>query len=251
MFTRFVQGKFKPGKLGEVKRFYSEEVLPALQQSQGCLYACLIGSVEDPSEFISFTLWDTQANAQAYEQGGTYALLLNKARDILVDSTEWKVQLTRELKLEYTPVQEEPVVRSYRTTTTPEPHELAEVIRGPMYVRLLSLKIEPERLSEFRQIYENEIVPTLRNVSGCRYAFLVDSPEESEVISITIWDSKEHADAYEKSGIFEGLVEKVRHTFSHVYQWKMKLTEEAQAATVTSEDLTVKPYQVITGKQLK
>lgn len=251
MFTRFVHAKAKPGRFGDFKRLYNEQVLPVLQQTPGCLFACLIQSVEDPNELISCTLWDSQASAQAYEQGGTYTLLLEKARDILTGSTEWKVQLTKDLKLEYTPVQEEPVVRSYRTTTAAEAYELSQAMGGPMYVRLTSWKVGADKLSELKHIYENDIIPVLRTVSGYRYAFLIDSPEESEAISVTIWDSKDHADEYEQSGIFDQLVGKIRHTFSQVYQWKMKLAEETHAAIVTSEELTVKPYQVVVGKQLK
>jgi len=251
MVTRFLHARIKPGKLSEMKRYYNEEVLPTLQKTPGCLFACLIQSVNDPEELISFTLWNTLRNAQAYEETGAYRSLLEGAGNFLQSSTEWRVQLTKELKLEYTAVQEEPLVRSYKAVTRTEAGELAEVLSGPMYVRLTSVKVEQEKTEDFKRIYDGEILPQLRTVAGCRYAFLVESPEEGEVISVTIWDSKEHADAYEQSGMFDRLVEKVRHTFSHVYQWKMKLAEEAHAATVTSEDLTVKPYQVVTGKQLR
>ena len=251
MFTRFFYAKFKTGRLAAFKSFYNEEVLPVLQRTEACFYACLIQSVEDSNEFVSCTLWDTQAHAQALERSDTYHLLLEKAREMLVGSTEWKVQLTKELKLEYAPVYEDPVVRSYRAMMGPEPYHLSQATQGPMYVRLTSIKVEPEKLSEFKQIYESEILPELRGVSGCRYAFLVDSPEEKEVMSVTIWDSKEHADAYEKSGMFQRLVEKVRHTFSQVYQWKMKLAEEVLTDTVTSEDVIVRPYQIVVGKQLR
>ncbi len=251
MVTRFVHAKIRPGKLSEMKRFYNDEVLLTLQQTPGCLYACLIQSLDDPDDLISCTLWDTQEHARGYEESGIYTSLLQKARDLLQSSTEWRVQLAKELKLEYTPVQEEPMVRSYRTATSAEIGEISEVLSSPMYVRLTSMKVEHERTEEFKRIYEAEIVPVLRGVPGCRYAFLVESADEGEAISVTIWDSKEHADAYEQSGIFDELVEKLRPTFSQVFQWKMKLAEEAQAATVTSEDLTVKPYQVVTGKQLR
>ena len=251
MLTRFFYAKIKPGKSGEFKRFYNEEILPALQKTPGCLYGSLIQSVEDPNEFISFTVWDTEASVRAWEHSSTFALLIEKAREIFAGSTEWRVQLTKDLNLEYTPVQEEAVVRSYQTATGAEPHELSKAISGPMYVRLTSHKVELEKLSDFKRIYQTEIIPALYNVDGCRYAFLVESAQEGEAISVTIWDSKDHADAYEQSGTFDRLVEKLRPTLSQVYQWKMKLAEEAHATTVTSEEVAVKTYQVITGKELK
>jgi heme-degrading monooxygenase HmoA len=250
MFTRFFHAKIRPGKEGEFKRFYTDEILPALQHAPGCLYGSLIQSTENSEDFISFSLWDTQGSIRGWEQSSKYTLLLQKSREFFVSSTEWRVQLTKELKLEYTPVLEEPIVRSYREATAVKPHELSQAFSGSMYVRLTSAKIAPDKLGELQEIYKNEIIPALHCVSGCRYAFLVDTPAESEVISVTIWDSKDQADDYERSGIFESLVERVRHTFSQVYQWKMQLAEETHGATVTSDELTVKPYQVVVGKQL-
>lgn len=250
MFTRFFYAKIRAGKEGDFKHFYTDEILPALKGAPGCLYGSLIQSTENPDEFISFSLWDTQGNIRGWEQSSKYALLVQKAREFFAGSTEWRVQLTRDLKLEYAPVFEEPVIRSYREETAVKPHELSYAFSGPMYVRLTSAMVAPDKLREFQEIYRNEIIPTLQTVSGCRYAFLVDTPGESETISVTIWDSKDHADAYEKSGIFESLVERVRHTFSQVYQWKMQLAEQTHGATVTSDDLTVKPYQVVVGRQL-
>jgi heme-degrading monooxygenase HmoA len=250
MFTRFFYAKIKPGKSGEFKRFYTDEILPALQQAPGCLYASLIQSVEDSNEFISFSLWDTQGSIRGWEQSSKFSAVLNKARELFAGSNEWRVQLTTNLELEYTPVSDEPIVRSYRGATSVEPHELSQAFSGQMFVRLLSVRVAPGKLGELREIYKNEIIPTLKTVSGCRYAFLVDSPEENEVLSVTIWNSKGDAVAYETSGVYESLVEKVRHTFSQAYQWKMQLAEETHGATVTSEDISVKPYQVVVGKQL-
>jgi heme-degrading monooxygenase HmoA len=250
MFTRFFHAKIKPGKGNEFKSFYTAEILPALHQAPGCLYASLIRSVEDPNEFISFSLWDTQGSIRGWEQSSKFSVVLNKAKQLFAGSSEWRVQLTTNLELEYIPVSEEPVVRSYREATAVEPHELSRAFTGQMFVRLLSVKVAPGKLGELREIYKNEVIPTLKTVSGCRYAFLVDSAEENEIISVTIWNSKDDAAAYETSGVYESLVEKTRHTFSQAYQWKMQLAEETQGATVTSEDISVKPYQVVVGKRL-
>jgi heme-degrading monooxygenase HmoA len=251
MLTRFFNVRIKPGNSTEFRRFYTDEILPALQKAPGCLYASLIQSTEDPNDYISFSVWDTEGNIRAWEQSSAFALLLQKAQDYFASSAEWRVQLTKDLKLEYAPVPEEPVVKSYRESTPTVPQELSRALGGPMYVRLTSLKVEPQKVAELKQIYQSEIIPTLQKVEGCRYAFLVESPDAGEAISVTIWDSREHAEAYEQSGLFDSLVEKVRHTFSQVFQWKMKLAEEVRTSTITSEELEVKPYQVVVGKQLK
>jgi heme-degrading monooxygenase HmoA len=86
-------------------------------------------------------------------------------------------------------------------------------------------------------------------VQGCRYAFLTEGVEErNEVISLTIWDSKQAADVYESSGLFRKLTKKVQHTFSELYQWKMAAERRSSVQVTTTEDLNVKGYHVVSGK---
>jgi quinol monooxygenase YgiN len=251
MLTRFFNVKIKTGKSREFKEFYDREILPTLQETRGCRYGSLIQSVEDPNDFIAFSLWDSADSIHEWENSETFAQLVDRAREYFAGSNEWRVQLTKDLKLEYTPMVEEPVVRSFQAATHAEPKEISRAATGPMYVRLTSLRVEQEKLSEFKEIYDSLIIPTLSRVEGCRYAFFVQSPKESEVISVTIWDSKEHADVYEQGGTFDRLLDKVRPTLSQIYQWKMKLSEEAHATTVTSEEVDIKGYRVISGRELK
>jgi heme-degrading monooxygenase HmoA len=104
-------------------------------------------------------------------------------------------------------------------------------------------------MDEFKKLYADIIIPTLKKTPGCQYAYLTESmQEENQIISLTIWDSKEDADRYEKSGRFKELVEKVKHTFSELYQWKMALEKETGKKAKTSEDLEVSRYSVVTGK---
>jgi heme-degrading monooxygenase HmoA len=105
-------------------------------------------------------------------------------------------------------------------------------------------------LAEFRNIYGSEIIPTLKKTKGCRFAYLTENiQEEDDAISVTIWDSKEDADNYEKSGVFEDLTEKVKHTFSNLFQWKMALEKDSQGSKIsTSADLKVSHYTMVAGR---
>ena len=119
-----------------------------------------------------------------------------------------------------------------------------------MYLRLVSLKVKPDKIEEFRQIYITESVPTLRSVEGCRFAYLIESTDEkSEFISVTLWNSRKDADNYEKSGLFEKLLNKHKHTFENLFQWKMYLDRNESKKAVTSEDMTVTGYSILTGKR--
>ena len=248
MFMRLVQVKVKSESLDIVAGLYAERIVPVLQKTPGCIYASLIRSTSNPDESISLTLWETANDADTYEQSGSFQRLMAEAQPHLSDSSEWKIQLSKDLTLEYAPVSEEPVVRSYNVTT-PSTNKLPKAEKGPLYIRILSIKLQPGKTEEFAKIYQAEILPVLRSVQGCRYAFLTEGVEErNEVISLTIWDSKDAADVYESSGLFRKLTRKVQHTFSELYQWKMSAERRSSVQVTTTEDLNVKGYHVVSGK---
>lgn len=248
MYMRLVQTKIKPDKLSELRQHYDQKVIPALKKMAGCIYACLMNSVHHSDESISLTLWDSQQHADAYEQSGVFQQLLQGAQPFLADASEWKIQLSKELKLEYLPVPEEPIVKSYAVAATTKEQDSPQARAAFLYLRIVSPKIMPGKLDEFKRLYNEEIIPVLRTVKGCRYAYLTEGVKDnSEVISITLWDSKEDAESYERSGLFNKLVEKVKHTFSELYQWKMGLEREFSGHVTTSEDLKVEHYEIVTA----
>ena len=252
MYMRLVQVKVKPEKLSEMGSLYESRVIPELQKMHSCLYASLIYSTHHPDESISLTLWETQSDAEAYERSGVYQQLVEESKPFLADSSEWKIQLSKDLTLEYGPVPEEPVVKSYVVAT--ENHERIYPSEKPsqMYVRIVSAKIRSGKMEEFKRLYKSEVLPVLRTTKGCRYAFITEGVKErNEAISVTIWDSKEDADVYERSGLFDALKNRVRNTFSELYQWKMKLEHDVHRQVKTSEDLTVEGYNVVTGKSFQ
>jgi hypothetical protein len=75
--------------------------------------------------------------------------------------------------------------------------------------------------------------------------------KEDEAISLTVWDSKEDADTYEESGLFEKLIKKLEPTLSDLYQWKMSLDKEENWKLRTSDDMAVKYYKVVTGESFQ
>jgi heme-degrading monooxygenase HmoA len=252
MYMRLVQAKYKPDSMAKLRQVYDESIIPRLQTIPGCLCACLIKREVIRNEGISLTLWDSKEHAEEYERSGVFQELLRQAKPYLSDSSEWKIQLSKNLKLEYKPVPEEPVVTSYPTLAQAQgkipDHEKTSL----MYLRILSIKVKPGKMEEFRKIYIEEILPTLYDVKGCRYAFLTENiEEEHEAISVTIWDSKEDADEYESNMIFDTLKKRVEHTFADVYQWRAVLEMEYGSRVVTSEDPAVKTYNVVTGRSFQ
>ncbi|HET9130430.1 MAG TPA: antibiotic biosynthesis monooxygenase, partial [Terriglobia bacterium] len=180
-------------------------------------------------ECITMILWDTPEHAESYEQHGLFQRLLRQAEHFFANSLEWRIQLSKDVSLDHAPIQDEPVIPSHSVgATTLDPARPTENPR--LYVRILSIQLEPGMMEEFARLYNELIIPTLRSVAGCRYAFLTEGMEErNEVMSVTIWDTKHDADTYEANGIFSRLKEKVRHTYSEIYQWKLAAERTSHA----------------------
>jgi len=247
MYMRFVQVNVKRDSLCIIRDIYDRESIPRLQETKGCLFAGLFLSDQNPDDVISMTLWDSQEYADEYEKSGLFRRLLDKVRPYMVDSSAWKVQLSKDLTLDYQPAKPEPVIKSYHTTVQSN-ETLPERSGVQMLLRIYSIKIQQGKMDEFNKLYIRDILPVLRKVKGCLYAYVTESHEDHEVVSVTIWDSQQDADAYEKGGTFKQLNDKVKHTFEEIYQWKMTLEKGVDQNLVTSADPTLQYFKVLTSK---
>jgi quinol monooxygenase YgiN len=260
MFMRLVQMKVSPDRIREFVAVYERTIIPALRQTPGCLYAGLVQSLEEENDGISITLWDAQDAAFAYERSGKFAELLDASRPFFSDSVEWRVQLSDDLKLELGPVVPELVVKSYAADLPPDRStEIPGGERNSLYLRIVSMKINPERKGEFVEIYHHEIIPALRQVEGCLDAYLAEGVRgDNELLSITIWSGLEQAKSYEATGKFDELKEKVRHTFASLARWKMALDDvplpgvrRVARRAVTSEDVAVRTFSIVVSQAFR
>lgn len=249
MFMRFVQIKVKEDSISDLSGIYEQEIIPVLAGVNGCLFASLIQRAGKLDECISLTLWESASAADDYVAGGTYNKLLESVSPYLSGTSEWKIQLTEDQKVEYVPVGDPPTVKAYNVTLAPSARGTAPEKIGDLYVRILAVKLRPGGMAEFKEIYEREILSALYETPGCRYAYLTeDIGDPNDALSLTVWDSREDADNYEKGGRFGLLVRKVSHLLAGLYQWKMSLGRDPGRTAVTSEDLTSEGYHVVTGR---
>ena len=249
MFMRFVQLRIKPENVNNFKYFYESDVIRELHNTPGCLFAGLIKSKPEENEFISLTFWETQQQAENYEAAGAFKKLFEQARAYMSESAEWKIQLSEDMELKYGPVDEEPVIKKYVVAAQNTEGGDFKIQSSNMYLRILSLVIQEDKLEEFKKLYSEFIIPSLKSIKGCRYIYLTESvSEKNEFISVTVWDSKADADEYETSGKFQELTNKIKHTFSQLFLWKMSLEKDYNARVKTSEDFKVELYNIVTGK---
>jgi len=249
MFMRLLQVKLNLAFVEKFKEFYESIVFPQLQKMPGCIFAGLIKSGPDNSEYISLTFWESLKNAEDYENSEVFKDLIIQAKPFFSESNEWKVQLSDKMELEYAPIAEEPDVKKYSVELQKDEDEKIKLPSSEVCIRIVSMKIQPNKLDEFKKIYLENVIPALRETEGCRYVFLTESiNERDEFISVTVWDDKAYAENYESSGKFEELVKQTKHTFSQFYLWKMELEKEYSAKIKTTDDMKVQAYHIVTGK---
>jgi quinol monooxygenase YgiN len=82
-----------------------------------------------------------------------------------------------------------------------------------MIIRLVCMKIKPEKLEEFRAIYES-VCDRIRTFPGCTFLqLLLDADGECNLYTISHWQSVEHLDAYRHSAFFQGVWERLKPLF--------------------------------------
>jgi quinol monooxygenase YgiN len=103
-----------------------------------------------------------------------------------------------------------------------------------MLMRVVKVKIRPDAIAEFQKLYAEKILPELERVEGCLYAGLVQSiTREHDGLSLTLWDTREHLDAYAASGKFEALIDLSRPFFADGEEWRLRIGREGQVEYVS------------------
>jgi len=80
-----------------------------------------------------------------------------------------------------------------------------------MFARLTLIKIAAENAENLKRVYNDEIVPAVRSQKGNIGCWLLEPTNNAdEYISLTEWMSSTEANAYEASGMYRTLVEKIK-----------------------------------------
>jgi quinol monooxygenase YgiN len=83
------------------------------------------------------------------------------------------------------------------------------------FVRIGQFQAVPEKTTALREIYETEAIPAIRAAAGNVSAVLLQEHQAPDCfMAITVWQSKEDAEAYDRSGQAAGMVDKIRFAFA-------------------------------------
>ena len=74
-----------------------------------------------------------------------------------------------------------------------------------MFARSVSIHLKPNSSAAFTKQIENETIPTLQKQAGFQGELTFLAPGGTEAVAISLWDKKENADAYAKTGYPEVL----------------------------------------------
>jgi heme-degrading monooxygenase HmoA len=67
-----------------------------------------------------------------------------------------------------------------------------------MFARHVMLQLKPNVAKEFPLTFEKEILPLLRRQKGFVDELLLVTPERKEAVAISLWETKEYAEAYNR-----------------------------------------------------
>ena len=156
MYLRLVRLHIREGSLWQFREHYESHILPALEATDGCLYAALLQPLARTAneDCDSLTLWESVAQANVYVESGRYDELLDGADPYLASATEWKADPFRPPSGQRPPLPD-PTVEVY-------PVEVARQAPGggetnAVFLRVVDHRVEPARFEELMRTYEDEV----------------------------------------------------------------------------------------------
>ena len=85
-----------------------------------------------------------------------------------------------------------------------------------MYARVSQVTIQPDRISEATEIYQDRVVPALEAQKGFKGAVLLTQPESGRGISITLWDTEADRTAGEVGGFYQAQLARFAGMFTEI-----------------------------------
>ena len=81
MYVRLTFIEIDPKDLKEVTGIYNAEVVPVVRELKGIKDVYLLEPTDSSGQVISVTTWKSKADADEYENSGTYRKLVDKLKE--------------------------------------------------------------------------------------------------------------------------------------------------------------------------
>jgi hypothetical protein len=69
-----------------------------------------------------------------------------------------------------------------------------------MFARKISIHLKPNTVAEFTKTLEQNVIPLLRKQRGFKDEIIFSTAGSPDVLAISLWDTKQNAEAYEGNG---------------------------------------------------
>lgn len=122
-----------------------------------------------------------------------------------------------------------------------------------MYMRLFQMRVLPETDEAIRDFYDHVAIPELENVAGCLSAQLVRGSRRPDIyISMTLWQDREHGEAYENGPVYKRLTDELTPFLKGSSDWQLRLSQDLGYYDGSANDRPqVTSYKVKTQQDLK
>ncbi len=244
MFLRMVSMAVRKEQIHQFSDAYNKNVISILRTTPGCVFASLLQNIKGHSEGVSLTIWNSQQEAQAYEASGVFKRLVEVLRPFYAESTEYTLQLSEDLSLEYFPVIEEPTVKGY-TDSNADTGFVDPAKSTPYAVHVVSLAIEPANADEFGQIVTRDILPQYKKEKGFIHLVLLRRGRECQVLSF--WDETVDINTALGEQKLNVLLKGIFQVLPSFVQWKVSHHSSA-ASSASSDDLKATLYRCLTAE---
>lgn len=74
-----------------------------------------------------------------------------------------------------------------------------------MYARMVTLNLKPNQLANFQEVLAKQVIPMLRKQTGFKDEITFVGPGGADVRTISFWEKKENAEAYNSAAYPEVL----------------------------------------------
>jgi quinol monooxygenase YgiN len=77
-----------------------------------------------------------------------------------------------------------------------------------MHARVVTLQVQPGKMDELNAIFQDDVVPAVRQVAGFRSLTLLEDRKTSRAMMFSVWETETAMKASENSGFFQAQLQK-------------------------------------------
>jgi len=244
MFLRMVTHIIRAEDSEKNARTYAGSVLSGLRTTKGCAFAALLQESANPKHCVSLTIWTSRQASVVYEESGLYEKLVDSLRPFFLETDEWKLELSEDLSLQYTPVRTEPSVEGFDETLVTSV-ELSGLRENPFAAHILAVTVLQEQVGEFEKKLSSDIDERYREIKG--FLELITVRQDRTFYVISFWDQT--VDLQSPSGVrlLDRLGESLSELLPAFIQWKVS-HERAARFSASSEDVRSSVYRCLASE---